>query len=757
MYPNDIAAFRPVAERSLTTARRQKNAIQILFMDFYCPSSRIIAVVQNTFISIQPARSKTMGRILTGLGLSILVITMGVLPVSAAPLIINHQGRLLDAADKPVADGTYTITYSLFASPDGGGPLWSETREVAAETGLISCDLGQIVPLDQTVLGNDSLYLQVQVAGEAPMTPRLRVGSVPFSGQTGRIEGDITTAPGLMTVSKKGLNAVNVKRAVTSRVDDVGAVHWLDDDSDDDGVMDRSVASSCDDTGARLAIQTKGTSAKREINASTDTDAGTFTVGADLDGDGVMENTVTDSVDADGVQRKLSSNNIGSSGQDGVEVKLQCSPDSIVETSYVRKNGTFTSADFNRKNSSSNSRMSSFFDVFTEMSIEDACDATGAKHAINTKGTGGTKHTVACATDESGSSIVASGDLDGDGVPENEASLHVTPTTSGVAIKTKGTGAEANRTVSVSSGTDVSTASLACDIDDDGDGVPESEISSVCLPVSSRMAIKTKGTGAAHNRAASVTSSTDPFSGSVVCAADLDGDGVADRQVGSSVDDTTAGIAIDESGVHVAMGTKKKGGVVNGSIIVVNTTLRMVELDSDGDGYLDHSLGIGVDATHRIDVAGGAYCDGSNWVNASDVNVKENFIDVDGAELLAKIARLPITQWNYKIGVDKAKHIGPTAQDFQAIFGVGSDGKSISTIDPAGIALAAIKELRKENLGLKDKLADLQKQVDDLAAKAAETDDLRAQIKQLSAMVEIIMGAKTADETTPRLASSKQN
>jgi len=62
-------------------------------------------------------------------------------------------------------------------------------------------------------------------------------------------------------------------------------------------------------------------------------------------------------------------------------------------------------------------------------------------------------------------------------------------------------------------------------------------------------------------------------------------------------------------------------------------------------------------------------------------------------------------------------HIGPTAQDFKKVFGVGENDKTISTIDPSGIALAAIKELNSQNRELKEVNARLKKQLDDLARK----------------------------------------
>ena len=86
---------------------------------------------------------------------------------------------------------------------------------------------------------------------------------------------------------------------------------------------------------------------------------------------------------------------------------------------------------------------------------------------------------------------------------------------------------------------------------------------------------------------------------------------------------------------------------------------------------------------------------GGSWQNSSDRNLKENFIALDKQTALNKIAELPIMQWNYKIEPATSLHIGPIAQDFYAAFGVGGiNGEtSISTIDPAGVALLGIQAL----------------------------------------------------------------
>ncbi len=76
----------------------------------------------------------------------------------------------------------------------------------------------------------------------------------------------------------------------------------------------------------------------------------------------------------------------------------------------------------------------------------------------------------------------------------------------------------------------------------------------------------------------------------------------------------------------------------------------------------------------------------------SDRAAKENFTSVDPGEILAKVAALPLSQWNFKQD-PAAPHIGPMGQDFRAAFGLGTDDKHIATVDADGVALAAIQGL----------------------------------------------------------------
>ena len=68
---------------------------------------------------------------------------------------------------------------------------------------------------------------------------------------------------------------------------------------------------------------------------------------------------------------------------------------------------------------------------------------------------------------------------------------------------------------------------------------------------------------------------------------------------------------------------------------------------------------------------------------------------------------MSIREWNYKAQDAAIRHVGPTAQDFHAAFGLGEDPLRISTIDADGIALAGVSALARENAALKAQLAAL--------------------------------------------------
>ncbi|MFO7679883.1 MAG: tail fiber domain-containing protein [Chloroflexota bacterium] len=83
------------------------------------------------------------------------------------------------------------------------------------------------------------------------------------------------------------------------------------------------------------------------------------------------------------------------------------------------------------------------------------------------------------------------------------------------------------------------------------------------------------------------------------------------------------------------------------------------------------------------------------WACTSDRDAKANFAAVDSRAILAQVAALPITTWNFKTQDASIQHIGPIAQDFYAAFGTGESDTTISMVDADGVALAAIQGLNE--------------------------------------------------------------
>lgn len=124
----------------------------------------------------------------------------------------------------------------------------------------------------------------------------------------------------------------------------------------------------------------------------------------------------------------------------------------------------------------------------------------------------------------------------------------------------------------------------------------------------------------------------------------------------------------------------------------------------------------GITAKRNITTESDVYARGVRLT--SDKNAKENFSSVNTLDILDKLASMQIQSWNYKDDSSGERHIGPTAQDFQAAFGLnGHDETHISSIDLQGVALAAIQGLNEKNEKLKDENAKLKANLANLESR----------------------------------------
>jgi hypothetical protein len=147
-----------------------------------------------------------------------------------------------------------------------------------------------------------------------------------------------------------------------------------------------------------------------------------------------------------------------------------------------------------------------------------------------------------------------------------------------------------------------------------------------------------------------------------------------------------------------------------------------------------HSISPTIPPDRFLNTSTGAYLSNAGtWTNASDRRAKENFALVDGREVLADLAEVSISTWNYRADAPSTRHMGPVAQDFYAAFGLGNDDISIATVDADGVALAAIQGLYQLVQEQGAQIATLQEQNRDLEARVAVLEALAASLTEAPA------------------------
>jgi len=139
--------------------------------------------------------------------LLMVVVLLLTVPSLAAPLYapaatststISYQGRLADSSGNPLT-GKYNLEFRIYTVPTGGTPLWTEMwtggNAVDVSDGLFNVMLGSINnTLASAIAGQGELYLGITVGTDSEMSPRVQLGSVPFSMQAMTVpDGAVTS------------------------------------------------------------------------------------------------------------------------------------------------------------------------------------------------------------------------------------------------------------------------------------------------------------------------------------------------------------------------------------------------------------------------------------------------------------------------------------------------------------------------------------------------------------------------------------
>ncbi len=165
---------------------------------------------------------------------------------TAAPAILNYQGRFTDDGGAPLA-GPVDLEFRLYAAATGGTAIWTETHpQVGLTDGVATVLLGSLVAFPAQAFAAPTRYLEI-VVDATPLAPRLQLASVAFALEADRLDGMDASA-------FETSGAVDALRADLEEGDGSppnegsNAVHWQNL-----GGVPAGFADAVDDTGSGVS------------------------------------------------------------------------------------------------------------------------------------------------------------------------------------------------------------------------------------------------------------------------------------------------------------------------------------------------------------------------------------------------------------------------------------------------------------------------------------------------------------------------
>lgn len=120
------------------------------------------------------------------------------------PLKINFQGKLLDPATNLPKNGTFSMTFKIYATQTAGTALYTETQpNVVVSNGVFAVQIGSVTALSPSLFAGTSAYLGITVSPDAEMTPLQQLVMVPYAFTATQLSSgqDIVINPGATAYS----------------------------------------------------------------------------------------------------------------------------------------------------------------------------------------------------------------------------------------------------------------------------------------------------------------------------------------------------------------------------------------------------------------------------------------------------------------------------------------------------------------------------------------------------------------------------
>ena len=171
------------------------------------------------------------------------------------------------------------------------------------------------------------------------------------------------------------------------------------------------------------------------------------------------------------------------------------------------------------------------------------------------------------------------------------------------------------------------------------------------------------------------------------------------------------------------------------SISDTSTPLIYGEFDNqylliNGSLSVQENIGIGItDPSHLIELSGGAYSDGTSWVNASSKEVKDDINDLSVSAALETLERLNPVTFKYKQDLEKTK-VGFIAEDVPELVAT-KDRKGLSSMDIVAVLTKVVQEQQKMTLELQKTVQEQQVKIGQLETALQFKQDKNADLVQM--------------------------
>ncbi len=114
--------------------------------------------------------------------------------------------------------------------------------------------------------------------------------------------------------------------------------------------------------------------------------------------------------------------------------------------------------------------------------------------------------------------------------------------------------------------------------------------------------------------------------------------------------------------------------------------------------------------TNGCNIAAG----GASITCASSRTLKENFLGVDGEDVLRRMRAVPVHSWNYIDEGRQSRHLGPFAEDFWREFALGDDPLAIGHLDIDGVNFVAVQALERRTVEQAERIRSLEAELAEL-------------------------------------------